>query len=80
MVTREQVRGHTGRQPFLPFWVRLANGEMLYVIERFRAVVMPQQMVVSPDGRGLRWIPLEHVVEHGLLSGATGAAGNGTHT
>ena len=80
MVTREQLRRHTGRQPFLPFWVRLANGETLYVTEPFRAVVMPRQMVVSPDGRGLRWIALDHVVDHGLLPGASGAVANGNDT
>ena len=77
MVTQEQLRAHTGRRPFKPFWVRLASGETLYITEPFRAVVSARRIVLSPDGRDLRWIPLDEVADHGVISTAPGNAGNG---
>ena len=72
MVTQEQLREHTARRPFSPFWLRLTSGETLFVTEQFRAVVTPGRIVVSPDGRSLRRIPLAEVTEHGLFSPADG--------
>ncbi|HZN66823.1 MAG TPA: hypothetical protein VFB66_16145 [Tepidisphaeraceae bacterium] len=46
--------------------------------ERFRAVVMSRQMVVSPDGKTLRWISLNQISNHGPLRAATDATGNGS--
>ena len=74
MILQEQLREHTARRPFAPFWVRLASGETLFVTERFRAVVTPNRIVVSPDGRSLRRISLADVAEHGILSPADGSA------
>jgi hypothetical protein len=72
--TQEQLREHTARRPFAPFWLRLVTGETLFVTEQFRAVVSPGRIVVSPDGRSLRRIPLTEVTDHGLFSPADGPA------
>jgi hypothetical protein len=77
MVTSEKLREYTSRMPFSPFWLDLADGERLVVTERFRAVVMPRQMVVSPDGKTLRWISLNQISDHGSLSAGSDATGNG---
>ena len=78
MVTQAQLRAHTARQPFQPFWVRLADGETLYITEPFRAVVMPSRIVVSPDGDRLRWIMFDQIADHGVLSPTSSAStGNG---
>ena len=77
MVTQEQLRAHTRRNPFEPFWVRLVSGETLYITEPFRAVVSRRRIVLSPDGNRLRWIMLDQIADHGTLSPTGGAlAGN----
>lgn len=78
MVMSEKLREYTSRTPFAPFWVDLASGERVVVTERFRAVVMSRQMVVSPDGKTLRWISLNQISNHGPLRAATDATGNGS--
>ncbi len=75
MVTLEELREHTIRKPFSPFWVKLTNGETIVVTQRFRAVAAPNEFVVSTDGRSLRRLAFDQIAGHGLLT--LGQDGNG---
>lgn len=68
MITQRELQEHTARLPFAPFWVRLCDGELIRVTERFKAVAMRDRFAVTTDGRLMRHIPIGRIAELGLLS------------
>jgi hypothetical protein len=75
MATSAELHAYTARRPFEPFWLRLSSGETIHVKEPNRAAVMPAQMVYTGDGRGIRWIPLREVEDHGSLASSGDQSG-----
>src|SRR5688500_3894766 len=78
MVTQEQLRAHTGRIPYEPFWLRSGTRGTVYITEPSRGVGMLRRTAVSPDGDRLCWIRFAQVADHGVLSPPSSASsGNG---
>jgi hypothetical protein len=77
MVTQDQLLQHISRRPFEPFWFSLKSGETINITQTNRAVAMPRQLVVTTDGKRLRWIALDEITDYGQLTserhGANGA-------
>ncbi len=49
MISFEKLSQQNGKRPFGPFWMKLVNGETVYVTQPNRAVVTHKQFVFTPD-------------------------------
>ncbi len=78
MIDLEQLTALNGRRPFVPFWVRLANGETIHVTEPFTAIVTQKRFFFTPDRRQMRHIPIEQVEAHGSFQRAKNRRLTGT--
>jgi len=68
MPAADKLSEHTGRVPFLPFFVKLKTGETIVVRKRFKAAAGKREFAVTTDGVTVTHIPYDEIIEYGLES------------
>jgi hypothetical protein len=61
MITREQLREHLGRRPFVPFRVTMTNGEFVDVVRTAQGAATTRQFIVGTEQDRLKWIELNQI-------------------